>query len=173
MLRSKSVAVSLAAALAAGMLASCATPTVYGPADARGYGFREQRIESDRFIVTFAGNSATPGEAVADAALRRAADLTLAEGHDWFEVVSRTDNVDSGRGSGSGVNVGVGGVSGGGRSSVGTSVGVSLPLGGGGGGGASSTSLEIRMGDGARPDRVTAYDARAVARNLAGAPANR
>jgi hypothetical protein len=169
MFRSKSVALSLAAALAAGALASCATPTLYAPADARGYGYREQRVESDRFIVTFAGNAATNSEAVADAALRRAADLTIAEGYDWFEVVSRNDSMGGGRGSGTGVSVGVGGVAGGGRSSVGTSVGLSFPLGGNSGGGASTTALEIRMGHGERPDRVTAYDAQAVARNLAGA----
>jgi flavin-binding protein dodecin len=169
MLRTKTVVTTFAAALAAGMLAACATPTPFAAADSRGYGYREQRIETDRYIVTFSGNSATNGDQVADMALRRAAELTLAEGYDWFEVVSRTDNVDGGGRSGSGVSVGVGGVSGGGRSSVGTSVGLSFPLGGGGGGAASSTSLEVRMGGGERPDRVTAYDALSVARNLAGA----
>jgi hypothetical protein len=160
-----------ALALAAASLASCATPTVYGPAGADGYGYREQRIEADRFMVTFAGNSATSSELVGDAALRRAAELTLAEGFDWFEVVSRTDNVDAGRGGyGSGVSVGVGGVSGGGGSAIGTSVGLSFPL-GGSSGGATTTTLEVVMGRGERPDRPSAYDADAVARNLAAAGA--
>jgi hypothetical protein len=167
MFRLTTLAAALAA-LAAVALTACATPTPYGPADARGYGFREQRIEGDRYIVSFAGNAATPSETVGDAALRRAAELTLAEGYDWFELVSRNDVMNSRRGSGTGVNVGVGGVSGGGNTAIGTSVGLSFPL-GGSGGGAATTSLEIRMGRGARPERATAYDAQAVARNLAGA----
>jgi hypothetical protein len=159
------------ACLAALALAACATPTMYGPADANGYGYREQRIESDRFIVTFRGNTATPADAVGDAALRRAAELTLQEGYDWFEVVSNSTNLDPSYGrSGSGVSVGVGGVSGSRGSSVGTSVGMSFPL-GGGSGGSATTSLEVRMGHGERPDRPSAYDAREVSRNLAAAAA--
>lgn len=150
-------------------LAACATPTAYGPTDGRGYGYREQRIETDRYVVTFAGNSATPANEVADLALRRAADLALSQGFDWFEVVSRTDDVSRGS-RGSGLSVGVGGASGGGNTSVGTSVGMSFPL-GGGSGGAATTSLEVRMGRGDRPDRPTVYDARDVSQNLASAAA--
>lgn len=154
----------LAAGLAAAALASCATPTSYAPADAGGYGYREQRVENDRYIVTFTGNSATDPQAVGDAALKRAADLTLEQGYDWFEVVSRSDGVGPAS-SGSGVSVGVGGVSGSRGSAVGTSVGLSFPI-GGGAGGASTTSLEIRMGHGERPAEANAYDAAEVARNV-------
>ncbi len=162
-----------APALAAGLavlVASCATPTAFAPTNAQGYGFREQRIEADRYVVSFSGNSATDANVVADSALRRAADLTLAQGYDWFEVVSRSDDVSSGRGVGSGLNVGVGGGSGGGGSFGGASVGLSFPL-GGGSGGAATTSVEVRMGRGERPDRPTAYDAREVSNNLAAAAA--
>lgn len=163
---------AFAAAIAAIVVAACATPTPFAPTDRSGYGFREQRIEADRYVVTFAGNSATPAELVGDSALRRAADLTLSQGYEWFEVVSRTDGVDAGRRSGSGLSVGVGGVSGGGSSSVGTSVGLSFPLGGGGGsGGAATTSLEIRMGRGERPNRPTVYSALEVSNNLSAAAA--
>ncbi len=168
--RWKSAAPALVAGLAAFALASCATPTPYGPAQVNGYGFREQRVESNRYIVTYSGNSATPQDAVGDAALRRAADLTLQEQYEWFEVVSRSDDQAMRRG-GSGLSVGVGGASGGGGSSIGTSVGLSFPLGGGGGGGASSTQLEILMGRGERPARPTVYDALAVSTNLAAAAA--
>jgi hypothetical protein len=162
-----------ASALALGLamaVASCATPTPYAPTNAQGYGFREQRIENDRYVVAFSGNSATPAELVADSALRRAADLTLSQGFDWFEVVSRSDDISRSRGGGSGLSVGVGGVSGGGDSAFGTSVGMSFPL-GGGSGGSPTTSLEIRMGRGERPDRPTVYDARDVSNNLAAAAA--
>lgn len=155
------------AGLAVLTLAACATPTPYGPADARGLGYREQRIESDRFIVTFAGNSATSADAVADAALRRCAELTLQEGYDWFQVVSRRTELTGPR-PGSGVSVGVGGVSGSRGSSVGTSVGMSFPL--GGGSGASETAFEVRMGRGERPEGVDVYDAASVVRNLVVTP---
>ncbi len=168
--RIRSVARTLGLSLLGAALASCATPTEYGPAGANGYGYREQRIESDRYIVSFAGNAATNPDEVGDAALRRAAELTLQEGFDWFEVVSRTDDAGRRGGYGSGVSVGVGGVSGSRGSSVGTSVGLSFPL-GGGSSGPTTTSLEVRMGEGERPDRASAYDASAVARNLAYTPA--
>jgi hypothetical protein len=147
-------------------LAACATATPYGPADGAGYGYREQRVEANRYIVTFEGNSATGAEAIENAALRRAADLTLQEGYDWFEVVGRGTELEPRRGGGSGVSVGVGGVSGSRGSSVGTSVGLSFPLGGSSGGG-GSTSLEVRMGSGAPPEGASVYDAREVSRNLA------
>jgi hypothetical protein len=165
----KSAGLALAAGLAALAVASCATPTPYGPAQASGYGFREQRIENNRFTVSFAGNSATAAEAVGDAALRRAADLTLQEGYEWFEVVSRMDNQDGDRG-GTGMSVGVGGSSGSYGSSTGVGVGLSFPI-GGGGGAATTTTLEILMGRGERPDRPSVYDAMSVSNNLARAAA--
>jgi hypothetical protein len=170
MIRLKSAGLALAAGLAAFAVASCATPTPYGQAQANGYGFREQQIETNRFSVSFAGNSATTPDAVGDAALRRAADLTLQHGYEWFEIVSRTDNQEGAYRGGSGMSVGVGGSSGSYGSSTGVGVGLSFPI-GGGGGGATTTTLEILMGRGERPDRPSAYDAMAVSNNLARAAA--
>ena len=48
----------------AAVLAACATETPYSPADDRGYGFTEQKIESDRYRITFAGNSLTDRQTV-------------------------------------------------------------------------------------------------------------
>lgn len=68
-------------------LAACASATPYGPASgARGYGFSEQQIESDRFRITFRGNSATARETVENSLLFRAAELTVQEGYDYFVV---------------------------------------------------------------------------------------
>ena len=66
------------------MMAACATSTPYGPADGRGYGFSEQRIESNRYRITFRGNSVTPRETVENAILYRAAELTANLGYDYF-----------------------------------------------------------------------------------------
>lgn len=72
----------------AASLAACATSTPYQPAaDGRGYGFSEQRIEENRYRITFRGNSLTTREMVENALLFRAAELTLANGYDYFVVV--------------------------------------------------------------------------------------
>ncbi len=47
----------LLGALALLVLAACATePTVYGPSSGGGMGYREQRIENERYRVTFRAN---------------------------------------------------------------------------------------------------------------------
>lgn len=81
-----------AMALGAAALAACATATPYQQANAPGsnsYGFSEQRIESDRFRVSFSGNSLTDRETVEAYLLYRAAELTLMEGYDYFRLVDR------------------------------------------------------------------------------------
>jgi len=111
------------AGVAAIMLAACATtgPGAYGPADAKGFGYADTRIESDRYRVVYRGSGGMRPELVEDFALRRAAELTLDEGYDWFRVVSR-DIAHDQRG-GVSVGAGVGGGSFGRRSGVGVGVG--------------------------------------------------
>ena len=73
---------------AALLLAACATATPYGPAsEGGGYGFSEQRIEQNRFRITFRGNSLTARETVENSLLFRAAELTVQQGFDHFVVV--------------------------------------------------------------------------------------
>ncbi|WP_425410684.1 CC0125/CC1285 family lipoprotein [Hyphococcus sp.] len=70
------------------MLAACATPTPYGPASTGGgYGFSDQRIEENRYRITFRGNSLTSRETVENSLLFRAAELTLDRGYDFFIAV--------------------------------------------------------------------------------------
>ena len=75
-------------AIAAASLAACATPTPFEPADGSGYGFADQRIESNRYRISFRGNSLTTKEQVETALLLRAAQVTLENGYDHFIVVS-------------------------------------------------------------------------------------
>lgn len=86
-------AAALAAALfATAGLSACATATPYQPAvrgQAVSGGFSETRLEADRFRVNFAGNSLTSRETVERYLLYRAAELTVAEGGDWFTLVER------------------------------------------------------------------------------------
>ena len=86
------VSLALAAALAA-----CETATPYQPnrpGNAASGGFSEMRLESNRFRVTFAGNSLTSRETVEGYLLYRAAELTLAQGFDTFTIVDRHTDRD-------------------------------------------------------------------------------
>lgn len=79
---------ALAASLLIGTVAACATATPYQPRD-RGYGYSEQKLETNRYRVTFAGNSSTPRETVENYLLYRAAELTLQNGNDYFVMASQ------------------------------------------------------------------------------------
>jgi hypothetical protein len=83
----------IAAALA---LAACATATPYQPLGTRGAsgGFAEQRIEPNRYRVTFVGNDYTSRQRVENYLLFRAAELTLANGYDSFTIVRRDTERD-------------------------------------------------------------------------------
>ena len=149
--------IGLAAALA---LAGCVTAvgTNYGPADEKGYGYQDTRIESDRYRIVFAGDGATSPDLVEDYALLRAAELTVENGYDWFRVVSR--NLSGEERGGVGLGAGVGTGSYGRRSSVG--VGVGGNFGNVGGREFYTARLEILCGSGEKPDDGEVYDARSV-----------
>jgi hypothetical protein len=86
----------LTAALAALALSACATATPYQPAGPNNRnGFSEYQVESNRFRVSFHGNSVTSRETVEAYLLFRAAELTLQNGYDWFETVDRNTERDT------------------------------------------------------------------------------
>jgi hypothetical protein len=139
------------------LAASCATPTAYGPAvKMGGPGFSETRIEADRYRVTFYTAAGGPRRAE-DMALRRAAELTLQQGYEWFEVTQRGTDVN--RNSGSSLSFGVGAGSFGRSSGVSVGSSVGIPV---GAGPAASSSLEIKLGKGPKPDSANVYDALAI-----------
>lgn len=154
---------------AAGLaLSACASLAPYGAQTGPGgQGYVEQRIESNRFRVTYNGVGAAGP--VADYALLRAAELTTSQGYDWFEITQRwiDGRPDSAGGMRPSVGVGYGSSRHDGRygrySSSGVGVGVGLNF---SGPSPTSTTLEVVMGNGQRPDRPEAYDARAVQDNL-------
>ena len=83
---------ALAAIATLGGLAACQTATPYQPlraGDASAGGYSEVRLEQDRWRITFQGNSLTSRETVESYLLYRAAELTSAQGFDWFETVER------------------------------------------------------------------------------------
>jgi hypothetical protein len=142
---------------AAAALAACSTPTRYAPAaKSRASGFSETRIEENRFRISFRGGSGESASRVKDLALLRAADLALANGFDWFEVVNHyTEAADS-----NGPRIGVGGDSGsfGSGGGVGVGLGTSFNL----SGPVRTETLEVLMGKGARPDRPNSYSAQSI-----------
>jgi hypothetical protein len=87
---------SMLMAVAALALSACATSTVYAPAGYNGQrgGYAEQRLETDRFRVSFAGNSVTSREQVEMGLLLRAAEITTENGYDWFSTVDRATDRD-------------------------------------------------------------------------------
>jgi hypothetical protein len=154
------VVVASAAAL---LVAACASLSPYGPqVGGSGQGYSEQRIENDRWRVTYRGVG-DPGP-VSDYALLRAAELTLQNGDEWFEVTQRwIDGRASQGGIRPNVSIGAGSGSYGGYRTSGVGVGLGLNI---SGDQPTSTVMEIRTGDGPRPDRPEVYDARSVRDSL-------
>jgi hypothetical protein len=152
---------AIAAALFCLGLAACATPTRYEAAarpDAIGYS--EVRIEPGRYRVTFQGGDGASAGQVEDDVMRRAAEITLRDGFDWFEVVDRGGEERPAHASSA---ISIGGGSGGYGGGVGVGLGAAIPL---SGGPRVSRSLEILCGRGARPTGGNVYDARDVAASL-------
>lgn len=92
-MKTQSILMVAAAALA---LSACATSTPYAPAGFNGQrgGYAEQRLETDRYRVSFAGNSVTSREQVEMSLLLRAAEITVENGYDWFSTVERATDRD-------------------------------------------------------------------------------
>ena len=72
---------------------ACATTspsfTPYQAAIPGKFGFSEQRIEAARYRIVFEGNSRTTRQRVEDSMLLRAANVTLENSYDWFQIVNR------------------------------------------------------------------------------------
>lgn len=150
---------STAVCLFAIALTGCATPvTAYGPAaDSNAIGYRDQQIEGDRFRVSFRADADLDAVQTEDMAMRRAAELTLQTGGDWFRVVQRDTERYSGRERG-GTSVGIGGSTGSYGSSVGVGVGFDLSP----DSRKYETVMEILVGENPKPDDARIYDAQTV-----------
>jgi len=69
-------------------IAGCASATAYRPVGTDG-GYSELQLAPDMFRVAFQGNVYTSQEQVADLALLRAAELSLAHGAPYFVVINQ------------------------------------------------------------------------------------
>ena len=186
----KRVLIAMAAALT---LSACETVTPYQPIAAHSAravgGYSEQQIESNRWRVEFAGNSLTSRQTVERYLLFRSAQLTVAQGYDWFQSVDRhTDRQTDYYGDsepffgggygGFGPGFGYGGFGYGPYGGFGGGFGgLGYGYGGFGGGGAFDidqvnryqSTVEVLMGHGPKPaGNSHAYDARSVIEHLQG-----
>lgn len=154
-------------AAAAFCLAACATaaPPYTAAATPTGQGYSEQRIENDRYFVTYRSGQPADAALLQDYVLLRAAELTLANGREWFWV-DRSGIDETNARSGPSFSVGVGSGSWSGDTHVGVGVGASFRIGGGSGQRARAATVEIRFGEGAKPDEPNAYDANSVSLNI-------
>ena len=71
-------------------LGACASSPKYVAADsADDYGHYSRQISENRYRVNFNGERRANLQDTRDYALLRAAELTLAEGYDWFQIIDR------------------------------------------------------------------------------------
>lgn len=87
-------------------LAACASsPKGYGPAYGSDFGYRNTKLQSDRFRVSYTSRNSYESR---DMALLRAAEITDAEGYSHFKII-RGDSFDNGPNALIGSNIGIGG----------------------------------------------------------------
>jgi hypothetical protein len=68
-----------------GAITGCSTATYYQPASSNEEpGYRDQKIEENKYRISFIGNSVTPRETVELYLLYRAAELTIQNNFDYF-----------------------------------------------------------------------------------------
>lgn len=69
-------------------LSACSSQTDYSAAKGASYGYAEQQLTETQYRVTFKARGSDTDKAQ-DYALLRAAEITLADGYDWFIVTHR------------------------------------------------------------------------------------
>lgn len=152
----------LLAPLLALLVSACATLTPYQPVN-RGYGYSEQKLDADRFRVTFAGSAATPKQTVENYLLFRAAEVTIANGGEHF-IVSNSTMQAEGDNSPS-IGIGLGGFRFGGSGGLGIGVGTSTNAGGDRVAWRAQADILVRKGP--KPEGATdAYNPRELILNL-------
>lgn len=65
----------------------CATPTPYQKANILGKGYNDQKLDRDKFRVSFKGNKLTERDTVETYLVYRAAEFTLEQGYSYFRMI--------------------------------------------------------------------------------------
>jgi len=66
--------------------AACSTATPYQPAAAHGGGYKDLKLDKEKYRISFQGNEETARETVEIYLLYRAAELTVQDGFSFFQV---------------------------------------------------------------------------------------
>lgn len=142
------------------LMAACSTITHYQPLH-NGVGYSEQKLEVNRYRISFDGNSYTDRATVQNYVLYRCAELTLAQGYDYFKVATQSAEAEPQDRSGTfSFGFGLGGIS---RSGFGLGVGTSTGV----DRADYQGSADVTLHRGKKPaEDPTAYDARDVKANL-------
>ena len=136
-------------------LTACETPTYRAANNNTSYGYTDAALEDGRHRITFRARDLNTAY---DFALFRAAELTKAEGHEWFRIVNSVSNEED---YNEGPTITVGGHGGWGhRSRSGVGVGFGIPL--GESHSEAIQTLEIVVGTGDQPEDDAAYNADSV-----------
>ena len=150
----------LSAVLPALALAACASVTPYQPLQ-DGVGYSDQKLESNRFRVSFAGNSSTPRETVENYVLYRTAEVTLANGYDYFTLAAQTTEAEL-KSAGGSFGFGIGGIGIGRHGGLGIGIGSGTEI-----RTEYQGSADVNLFHGKKPDNDPhAYDARQLRDNL-------
>lgn len=67
------------------ILTACASTSTYSPSDGNGFGYSHSQLDSNSYRVHFKMRGEDSQQAM-DYAMRRAAQLTLEKGYDWFVI---------------------------------------------------------------------------------------
>lgn len=142
------------------LLGGCAMSTPYQPVH-DGFGYSEQKLESNRYRVHFAGNDSTSQQTVENYVLYRAAELTLKDGYDWFLLSDRNTSTEK-RDEG-GMVISFGGFGWGHH--YGHGFGIAHPV-GGRENARYQANVEVLMRKGKKSDDPNAFNAREIRDNL-------
>jgi hypothetical protein len=153
------------------MISACSAAPAYKAAHYSGYGYQDYPLAEDRYRVSFKARG-DDRHAAMDYALRRAAEVTLLEGYDWFIVVDRETSTDREISHGGGFTMqtthmavrdcGVLGCS----TNYYPSYSYGMDMRAEERREKVQAVLEIRMGEGARPSEGESYDAKLLVRRL-------
>ena len=83
----------IALAIATASIAACATPGYTPAEDADAFGYSEQTLGEQQFRVTYNGRQMLRDQRLAEFVLRRAAEITLEEGYEWFTIANPEEPV--------------------------------------------------------------------------------
>ncbi len=69
------------------VVSACATATPYQKASYFGMGYKDQKLDNEKFRVSFKGNRLTERDTVETYLIYRAAEITVNEGFDFFTMI--------------------------------------------------------------------------------------